>query len=352
MATQAQRETILFPVGRLVGGDLYKPNTTDTNGQPLIIKNGPNKGQTRQDYVVVVAIPKTPGVTHWAHESSADPAIGAWGMKLWQAAGIAWPQGQTQRRDFAWKIGDGDSTEIDKGGRRNVDKTGYPGNWIVKFGGGYAPQIFDSKGQAPIQGDGIVKRGHFIQVAGTYSSNESSQTPGMYLNHQVIAYAGFGEEIRSGPDPRALGFGASPLPAGATAIPAGGLPAPGAAPGFNIPPPGNPATPGMGMPPPGAAPGLPAPPAAYAPPMPQQGVAPPGLPPMPAAPGLPVQPNPAFPAAAAGMPPPPAPGLPPPPAAPVARRLHVTAPGHTQQSLNQMGHSDDQIVANGWGVWQ
>ena len=56
---------LLLPIGRLVDGSIYVPQTTDANGQPLVTKTGPNAGQPRQNVYFSVAIPKTPGVTHW-----------------------------------------------------------------------------------------------------------------------------------------------------------------------------------------------------------------------------------------------------------------------------------------------
>ena len=101
---------ILFPPGRAVQGDFYKPRDKDATGAPLVVKNGPNKGQPRVDYYFAVAIPKTPGVTHWASEAHPDPRIGDWGARIWNFGHTAWPNGQAQRPDFAWKIEDGDST--------------------------------------------------------------------------------------------------------------------------------------------------------------------------------------------------------------------------------------------------
>ena len=55
---------ILTPPGRLVQGSLYKGSTQDAEGNPLIVKTGPNAGQSRVDYFFAVAIPKG-SETHW-----------------------------------------------------------------------------------------------------------------------------------------------------------------------------------------------------------------------------------------------------------------------------------------------
>ena len=49
---------ILTPVGRLVQGDCFEPQTTDAEGKPLLIKNGPNAGQPRVEYFMAIAVPK------------------------------------------------------------------------------------------------------------------------------------------------------------------------------------------------------------------------------------------------------------------------------------------------------
>jgi len=40
----SQAQAITTPVGRLVRGSLYKVNTTDAEGEPLVTKHGTNKG--------------------------------------------------------------------------------------------------------------------------------------------------------------------------------------------------------------------------------------------------------------------------------------------------------------------
>ena len=41
------RTNFTTPVGRLVMGSLYKPQTTDADGKPLVVKSGPNAGDTQ-----------------------------------------------------------------------------------------------------------------------------------------------------------------------------------------------------------------------------------------------------------------------------------------------------------------
>jgi len=135
----------------------------------------------------------------------------------------------------------------------------------------------------------------------TVAGNESSQRPGLYLNHNMVALSGYGPEIVVGPDPTSVGFGAAPLPPGASAVPTGAF-----------------------------APAPAAPPVAPAP------VAPP-VAPAPVAPPVAVAPNPAFLA-------------PPPPAAPPAAPVRVMLPAANGASYEQLlaaGWTDAQMVQHG-----
>jgi hypothetical protein len=315
----------LFPPGRLVQGSPYEPNTTDADGKPLVTKTGPNAGQPRIEYYNAIAIPKTPGVTHWAHEKSDDPNVGAWGMNLWNAVAKMWPNGQYQRPDFAFKITDGDSTIPNKKGNRPCDATGFPGCWVLKFGGGYAPKIVNANGSELITEVGAIKLGFFVQMYASISSNKSDQSPGIYLNHRIMALTGWGPEIINGPDPSSVGFGAGPLPPGASSVPLGGMTLPGN--GSLPPPPGAPLPPpGVASLPPAGAPAIPAPPpnTAFS-----AGVT--GAPPISTAPP------------GAVIPPPPSLAPPPPPVGPT-----MTAKAEGRSRADFVGWTDAQLVEHGY----
>ena len=70
----SQEIKILLPVGRIVGGSLYKGQDKDAEGHPLVVKTGPNAGQARVRYYVGYAIPKGQE-THW----NQTP----WGAQIW-----------------------------------------------------------------------------------------------------------------------------------------------------------------------------------------------------------------------------------------------------------------------------
>lgn len=333
----ANSKSVLFAPGRVVGGDLYKERSTDMQGNPLTTKTGPNAGKTRVEYPFAVAIPKRVGQTHWGvRPSDWNPAIddpqnkGYWGEVVLAYGRQMWPQGQAETTKFAWKIVDGDSTEFNEGTppRRWCDHEGYPGHWVVKFKSGFAPKIYDVDGNVLAQKD-YVNAGDFIEVLGTIDTNEQAAKPGIYINHSMVAFRGFGKRINFGVDPKSVGFGRSALPPGASNVPVGQAAQPsqaGAAPAPGSPPP----PPGATPPPPAAA----AP--AYAPPQPVQ-----------PSPGF-LAPPPPNAAGAAGAPPPP-PGAanapPPPPAGP---QMTAAAGGLSYAQFIAKGWNDAQLRASGY----
>ncbi len=244
---------LLLPVGRMVAGSMYKPNDKDFEGKTLVVKSGPNVGKPRLDYFFAVAIKKGQE-RHWAETP--------WGQVIWVAGHTGFPNGEAQRPTFSWKVDDGDSTIPN---RRNVipnTKEGYAGHWVVKCSSGYPPRIYNANGTQQLLEPDAVKCGYFIQMAGTVDANGSVGNPGVYINHSMVALAGYGPEIVSGPDASAVGFGGQ-LPQGASPTPIGGTfnPAPpqspsGAVPAYGATPPMHPAA-GYAPPPAYPAPGAP-----------------------------------------------------------------------------------------------
>jgi hypothetical protein len=315
---------ILFPVGRIVAGSVSKPNDTDNNGKPRVYTSGPNIGKPRTTYDFAVAIEKTAGHTHWAQTE--------WGAKIYAVGAAAHPNAY-QSPGFAWKVKDGDSTIPNRKGNKPCDQDGFPGHWVLWFSSGYPVRTLRDNGTAPMPAE-EVKTGHYVQVFGSCAGN-SGETPGVYLNHNLVNWAYWGKEIASGPDPRAVGFGVGvQMPAGASLSPPAGS--------FAPPVPG---TPAMGVP---GAPALP-----------------PGVPALPVAPpaAVMVAPHPGFlpsagPAAPAMAPPVPVPQpmpLPPVPPAPVAPAAPAgpaltpkgLASGFTYEQYRASNWSDDALRAAG-----
>jgi hypothetical protein len=209
------RIELLTPVGRLVQGSLYEPTTTDAEGNPLTVKNGPNAGQPRVEYFFSLAIRKGTE-QHWMHTE--------WGAKIYQTAQQAFPNGQAQSPAFAWKVTDGDSQVPNRKGRKPCDREGFAGHWVLSFKAGFAPQTFSKvTGQLiELPQKDAINLGDYIQVYGSISGNNSQQQPGIFLNHKFVALMGYGERIISGPDPESVGFG-GPLPPGASPVPLAGI---------------------------------------------------------------------------------------------------------------------------------
>jgi hypothetical protein len=284
-------------------GSLYTPRTTDAEGKPLVVKNGPDTGKARVDFFVAVAIPKIAGHTHW---SNTD-----WGQKILATGAAAFPQAY-QSPAFAWKIEDGDSAVGNKKGRKPCDNEGWKGHWVVKFSGGYAPKVF----QQPQPGTYVevttfdaVKPGYWVQISGNCAGNGSASQPGVYVNHGMVLFVRPDTEISFGPDAATAFAGAAvsaPLPGVAAAAPMPFVP---------------------------AVPGVPALPAAAA------MVPPPGLPaPVLVAPNPAVLAVPAVPAAAA---------LPVPPTVPAVPVAPAVGPIPTTKLVGS-GISYEQMLGAGW----
>ena len=200
-----------LPVGRMVAGNLYTPNTKDFDGKPLVNKTGPNAGQPRVSYFLGFAVNKM-GETHWAQTP--------WGAKIWEVGHRAFPQA-AQRPDFAWKIDDGDSQVPNKRGRKPCDQEGWAGHWILKLSGGFAPKVYrqEAGGYVQVTEPNYIKPGYFLEASFSVDGNGNQSNPGVYLNLQMVCFRAYGPEIVFGPNVEDAGFGHAPLPAGASMVP-------------------------------------------------------------------------------------------------------------------------------------
>ncbi len=213
MTNKTHKTHILTPVGRLVQGDCFAFQSKDAEGNPLIIKTGPNAGQPRVEYFMAIAIPKT---------DAGYPELWA---DIHTVARTAFPSlfdaaGNCIQPKFAFKVTDGDSAIPNTRGAKPCDKEGFPGNWILNFSGGFAPTCYTAGGKELIIAPEMLKRGDYIRIYGSVTGNDSQQQPGIYLNHSMVERVGFGEEINSGPSGDSVfGASAAALPAGASATP-------------------------------------------------------------------------------------------------------------------------------------
>lgn len=204
------KQEFLTPVGRLVQGDPFEPQTKNAHGQPLLTQSG----QPTQRYFIAVAFKKT------------DPEF----AKLWalldQTARASFPAlNLTPPWDpacrFSWKVADGDG--VDDNGKRNASKEGFAGHWVVKFSSSFAPRCFHAGHYQPheqIQDPKLIRRGYFVRVAGSIEGNGQPNKPGIYVNLGMVELSAQGPEIVSGPDAASVFGGAAPtLPAGASPLP-------------------------------------------------------------------------------------------------------------------------------------
>lgn len=308
-------------VGRVISGRPGVGQTTDYEGKPITLKDGSAGTQ----YSFGVAFPKTPGVTHWAQENSLLGFVDGvkdqpWLPAIW-AFGHAEYKAIAQNDKFAWKIQDGDSTAVNKNGKRLCDREGAAGHWVVWFSTFLKVQLVNANGSQPLTDENAIRTGDFVQVVSEIVPNNSKESPGLHINPKVVAHSAYGTEIISEAriDTTAVGLGGAPLPPGASMTPPAGV---------------------------GATPPPPAPPAAPSAPAP---VTPP-----PAAPA-PVAPPPAAPAPVAPMPEavptvaPPAPPAPPAaPAAPVGPVMLPAANGVSYEAYKASGWSDEQLRSAGY----
>lgn len=247
MSTQ-KSTPILTSTGRLLWGSLYEPKTEDFEGNPLVIKSGPDAGKPTQYFEFGLAFEKQPSDNgHWGNT--------ALGNVIWNAGHAAHPHA-APHPDFSWKVTDGDSKKPGKPykgkpGRAPCEKEGYPGHWVFSFRSSFAPKVVNADGSAYILEPGAVVPGDWVQVSGTVQGNTGA-TPGVYLNHNIVALQYKGIPIVTGVDPKTVGFGQGPRPAGyvaptgsMSAPPVAGALPPGGQPAVNAGAPNVPAVPGV-----------------------------------------------------------------------------------------------------------
>lgn len=188
----SESNNFLSPIGRIVQGDCWEGQTTDAENKPLVYKSGPDAGKPRQQWFIALAI------------SKQDPGWPELQQKIMNEARSAFPtlfneQGQCLRRDFSFKIKDGDSQVANSRGVKNCDREGWAGHWIVSFSNGFAPTVWNRGGKEKLLNPESVKRGYYVRVFGSAKGNGSNNQPGVFLNFSYVEFCGFGETIDSAP---------------------------------------------------------------------------------------------------------------------------------------------------------
>ena len=209
-------------VGRVVQGDLWKGQTKDMDGNALTYKTGADAGKPRQNFFFALAIPKK-GEPHW----NQTP----WGAIIYNA-GVAGFPSAPQRPQFAWKVIDGDSQVPNERNKRPCDQEGFPGHWVMRFTGSFAPEIGILTGGTwrVLTDPNSVKTGDYVQVKGEVEYNGNQNKPGIYLNHRGVKFDHSGELIRSsgGFDGTSAGFSESSTAPAGIGTAGGFVPVPGA----------------------------------------------------------------------------------------------------------------------------
>lgn len=216
---------ILTPVGRLVSGHPMEMHavTDDRTGQQKAFKDGsPMFNQS-----VGIAIPKN-GTTDWKQTD--------WGQKIYAAAVAAYPRGEHGMRTFSWKITDGDSTEPNKKMVTPCSREGYPGHWVIFASSCFPTPCYHVGKYQPhevIQNKNEIKRGDYVRLSFSVAPNNSTDSPGMYINPVLLELSRAGQQIMSANAPdAAAAFGSS-----APVIPQGALVDAGVVQPANTPPP-------------------------------------------------------------------------------------------------------------------
>jgi hypothetical protein len=212
------------PVGRLVQGDCFVAQTKDQTGALRVVKSGPNIGQPNPQFFVAIAVPKSDPLWPGFMQMLYDAAKAEW-PAMFPPTGVPAPLYGIQAVHpvnpvFTFKVKDGDG--LDRNGKRNADKEGFAGHWIVSAASSYAPKC--AKPTSPGAWETLtdpesIKRGYWIRLAGSFASNDSVNTPGMYVNLDLIELAGLGTVIVGGADFATAFATPAALPVGVSATP-------------------------------------------------------------------------------------------------------------------------------------
>lgn len=203
--------TFVTPVARLIHGHPMKQNDKINRKTklPVLDKSG---NQVKEIYIGI-AIPKG---------SESDWKDTDWGKQIVMAAIDAehgYDLAMTKRTDFSWKIVDGDSDIPNKEGNIPNQDQYKVGHWVLHLNTRIPYNCYHVGKYSPldaIQDINSIKLGDFIRVNILAKGNKPSETPGVYLNPNLVELSRPGEAIireGSGPDAASVFGGTAPAAA-------------------------------------------------------------------------------------------------------------------------------------------
>ena len=196
---------VIFPVGRMVSGDLYKMfPRTDNFGKPKIGKTGQPEMQCNFGFAIAKG-----AETHWSQTE--------WGAEIFKIGKAAYPA-EYASPSFAWKITDGDSSVPNKKGRAPNTNENYRGHWVIWFSQGWLPKLCNADGSQELVGHDAIVPGFYIRVMGDVKSNAPSPSPGVYINPSAVALIGEGDRIATEVNTSAFATAPAALPPGARPV--------------------------------------------------------------------------------------------------------------------------------------
>jgi hypothetical protein len=212
-----------------------RPEQKKKDGAPVLKEDGT---PLMEDYIAV-AVQKGAEVQH-APTQQLQPQdawrLTEWGQRVVARAQQDWPNGEWQMPAFAWKIEDGDSQIPNQKGKKNCDREGFPGHWIIKGRTGWGIKCWNGSNpqgaMVEILDKEKIKTGDYCDAAFQIVGNGSTQTKGMYINPTHFVFTRAGDQIVTevgssaaelfGRETQGLSPNAQGAPTGATPPPAAG----------------------------------------------------------------------------------------------------------------------------------
>ena len=194
------------PVGRLIYGDIFKGS--DKGFKNRLNDIDKNTGLPAIKWKFGIAVeknnPELPAFMQLLQGAMRDPQNG-------------WPNfkgNMSDAKEFSAKIEDGD--------KKTPAREGWEGCLIFKIESNYLPTVFAPDLHRIITNPEEVKKGYYVQVAGSYKTNGQDDKPGMKMWGSKVVFRYKGEEIKgSGGDSSCFNETGGYRPAGATDANAG-----------------------------------------------------------------------------------------------------------------------------------